>query len=68
MAQFYNILQLAMAIYYPQAVQFAAETKVSLQRLEVSLCNIILQHPVAHHLLLNVTDAPSHMQHNLNAF
>jgi CDP-diglyceride synthetase len=37
MAQFYNILQLAMAIYYPQAVQLAAETKVSLKRLEVSL-------------------------------
>ncbi|PNF15051.1 hypothetical protein B7P43_G16818 [Cryptotermes secundus] len=34
MAQFYNILQLAMAIYYPQAVQFAAETKVSIKRLE----------------------------------
>jgi hypothetical protein len=57
MAQFYNILQLAMAIYYPQAVQFAAETKVSLKRLEVSLHNSILQHPLAHHLLLNVTDA-----------
>jgi hypothetical protein len=37
MAQFYNILQLAMAVYYPQAVQLAAETKVSLKRLEVSL-------------------------------
>lgn len=34
MAQFYNILQLAMAIYYPQAVQLAAESKVSLKRLE----------------------------------
>jgi hypothetical protein len=35
MAQFYNILQLSMAIFYPQAVQLAAETKVSLKRLEV---------------------------------
>lgn len=34
MAQFYNILQLSMAIFYPQAVQLAAETKVSLKRLE----------------------------------
>jgi hypothetical protein len=37
MAQFYNILQLSMAIYYPQAVQLAAETKVSIKRLEVSI-------------------------------
>jgi hypothetical protein len=28
--------------------------------------NIILQHPVAHHLLLNVTDITSCMQHYLN--
>ncbi|XP_021934289.1 multidrug resistance-associated protein 4-like isoform X2 [Zootermopsis nevadensis] len=34
MAQFYNILQLSMAIFYPQAVQLAAETKVSIKRLE----------------------------------
>lgn len=34
MAQFYNILQLSMAIFYPQAVQLAAETNVSLKRLE----------------------------------
>jgi hypothetical protein len=37
MAQFYNILQLSMAIFYPQAVQLAAETKVSIKRLEVGI-------------------------------
>jgi hypothetical protein len=37
MAQFYNILQLVMAIFYPQAVQLAAETKVSIKRLEVNM-------------------------------
>jgi hypothetical protein len=51
MAQFYNILQLSMAIFYPQAVQLAAETKVSLKRLEVSLCKSLMvvnsmYHPV----------------------
>ncbi|KAJ4427649.1 hypothetical protein ANN_25297 [Periplaneta americana] len=34
MAQFYNLLQLSMAIFYPRAVQLAAETKVSIKRLE----------------------------------
>ncbi|PSN41132.1 Multidrug resistance-associated protein 4 [Blattella germanica] len=34
MAQFYNILQLSMAIFYPQAVQLAAESKVSIKRLQ----------------------------------
>nr|CAD7419310.1 unnamed protein product [Timema cristinae] len=35
LAQFYNIMQLTMAIFYPQAIQFAAEAKVSIKRLEV---------------------------------
>nr|CAD7203972.1 unnamed protein product [Timema douglasi] len=34
LAQFYNIMQLTMAIFYPQAIQFAAEAKVSIKRLE----------------------------------
>ncbi|KAJ8871777.1 hypothetical protein PR048_028117 [Dryococelus australis] len=34
LAQYFNILQLTMAIFYPQAVQFAAEAKVSIKRLE----------------------------------
>jgi hypothetical protein len=31
----------------------------------LQLYNIILQHPVAHHLLANVTNTSSHMQHHL---
>lgn len=34
LAQFFNLLQLTMAICYPQAVQLLAETKVSVQRIE----------------------------------
>jgi hypothetical protein len=42
MAQFYNILQLSMAIIFPQAVQLAAETKVSIKRLEVNMFKSIM--------------------------
>ncbi|XP_072767862.1 ATP-binding cassette sub-family C member 4 isoform X2 [Anoplolepis gracilipes] len=34
MAQYFNILQLTMAIFYPQAVAIAAETSVSIKRIE----------------------------------
>lgn len=36
MAQYFNILQLTMAIFYPQAVRMAAEAKISIRRIEVS--------------------------------
>lgn len=36
MAQYFNILQLTMAILYPMAVSAVAETSVSIKRLEVS--------------------------------
>lgn len=35
MAQYFNILQLTMAILYPMAVSAAAEAHVSIKRLEV---------------------------------
>ncbi|XP_068086395.1 ATP-binding cassette sub-family C member 4 [Anabrus simplex] len=34
LAQFFNILQLSMAIFYPNAVQLSAEAKVSIKRIE----------------------------------
>lgn len=34
MAQFFNILQLAMAIYYPMAISYGAEAWVSVKRLQ----------------------------------
>ncbi|XP_058803038.1 ATP-binding cassette sub-family C member 4 isoform X2 [Phymastichus coffea] len=34
MAQYFNILQLTMAIFYPQAVRSAAEAKISIKRIE----------------------------------
>jgi len=37
MAQYFNILQLTMAILYPMAVAAAAEAAVSIQRIEVKL-------------------------------
>ncbi|XP_049854965.1 ATP-binding cassette sub-family C member 4-like [Schistocerca gregaria] len=37
LAQFFNALQLCMAICYPSAVQFSAEAKVSIRRLEAFL-------------------------------
>lgn len=36
MAQYFNILQLTMAILYPMAVSAVAEASVSIKRLEVS--------------------------------
>lgn len=35
MAQYFNILQLTMAIFYPRAVGCAAEANISLKRIEV---------------------------------
>lgn len=35
MAQYFNILQLTMAIFYPLAVASIAETAVSIKRIEV---------------------------------
>ena len=35
MAQYFNILQLTMAILYPRAIGCAAEAKVSIMRIEV---------------------------------
>jgi hypothetical protein len=37
MAQFYNNLNQTMAIYFPTAVEYKAETSVSIRRLEVKL-------------------------------
>ncbi|XP_049951742.1 ATP-binding cassette sub-family C member 4-like [Schistocerca serialis cubense] len=37
LAQFFNLLQLCMAICYPQAVQSLAETRVSISRIELFL-------------------------------
>lgn len=34
MAQFFNVLQLALAIYYPMAISIGAETLVSIKRLQ----------------------------------
>lgn len=34
MAQFFNMLQLAMAIFYPMAISYGAETLVAIKRLE----------------------------------
>lgn len=36
MAQYFNILQLTMAILYPMAVAAAAEAAVSIKRIEVN--------------------------------
>jgi ATP-binding cassette subfamily C (CFTR/MRP) protein 4 len=35
MAQYFNILQLSMAILYPRAVGCAAEARISIKRIEV---------------------------------
>lgn len=35
MAQYFNILQATMAIFYPMAVAYAAEALISIKRLEV---------------------------------
>ncbi|XP_049951743.1 ATP-binding cassette sub-family C member 4-like isoform X1 [Schistocerca serialis cubense] len=37
LAQFFNLLQLCMAIFYPQAVQLLAETRVSISRIQIFL-------------------------------
>ncbi|GLG99909.1 Multidrug resistance-associated protein 4, partial [Gryllus bimaculatus] len=37
LAQFFNVLQLSMAIFYPNAVQMAAEASVSVTRIEAFL-------------------------------
>lgn len=42
MAQYFNILQLTMAILYPMAVSAAAEAHVSIKRLEVREIVIIV--------------------------
>jgi len=39
MAQYFNILQLTMAILYPMAVTSAAEAAVSIKRIEVRKSN-----------------------------
>jgi len=38
-AQYYNILQLTMAVFYPIAVTSAAEAAVSIKRIEVRKSN-----------------------------
>lgn len=44
MAQFFNTIQLYMAIFYPLAVSFYAEAKISVKRIEVKLqLNYILK-------------------------
>lgn len=42
MAQYFNILQVTMAIFYPLAVAFAAEAAISIKRIEVNKCNVKL--------------------------
>lgn len=37
MAQYFNLLQLTMAIWYPIAIAAAAEAAVSIKRIEVRL-------------------------------
>lgn len=44
MAQFFNLLQLAMAIYYPMAISMGAETLVSIKRLQEFLVMEEKQH------------------------
>jgi len=41
LAQYFNILQLTMAIYYPLAVAGAAEAAVSIKRIEVKLFYLV---------------------------
>lgn len=48
MAQFYNILQLSMAIFYPQAIQLQAESKVSIKRLQDFLLQEEIESDVRH--------------------
>lgn len=48
MAQYFNILQLTMAILYPMAVSAVAEASVSIKRLEVKQITYI--HILASHV------------------
>lgn len=41
MAQFFNTIQLYMAIFYPLAIAFYAEAKISVKRIEVYVHSII---------------------------
>jgi len=41
LAQYFNILQLTMAIFYPMAVAGAAEAAVSIKRIEVRLLYLV---------------------------
>jgi len=40
MAQFYSNLKLTMAVHFPTAVEYKAESSVSIKRLEVNVIHI----------------------------